>query len=46
MKEYIKPELEIDLFEDIGILCDVIGESGSGEGGFEGDWFKPEFEDE
>ena len=42
MKTYVRPELEIELFEE----KDVIVCSGQGDEGVVIDWYHPEFEDE
>ncbi len=43
MKEYVKPELTIDLFEgDNAIIC-VIGDSEENE---EISWYRPEYDDD
>ena len=45
MKRYLKPEIELELFEDGDIICNnsPIGEE---EPGFEIEWYRPEEEDE
>ena len=42
LKSYKKPELEIELFEALDIVC----ESGGDNQGLEVEWYRPEFEDE
>lgn len=45
LKEYITPELIIDLFDDgNGIFCDTI--LSASDENLELDWFRPEEEDE
>ena len=47
MKEYIGPELEIVLFDNGEIACDtVVGSYGESGGDLEGDWYRPEYDDE